>query len=79
MSPVRVLTVKEEWIKAAKQKPTPALENPDEPLPQPNKPKGPKPVRKHVAKQCGGRRPKNDNKGDNKKGELQQQTVDPED
>ena len=79
MSPVYVPTVKEEWIKAAKQKPTPTLENPDEPLPQPNKPKGPKPVRKHVAKKSGGRRPKNGNKGDNKKVESQQETLDSED
>ena len=55
MSPVYVQTVKDEWIKAAKQKPTLTLENPEEPLPQPNKPKGPKPVRKHVAKKSGGR------------------------
>ena len=55
MSPVYVPTVKEEWIRAAKQKPTGTLENPDKPLPQPNKPKGPKPVRKHVAKKSGGR------------------------
>ena len=32
-----------------------------------------------MAKKSEGRRPKNGNKGDNKKGELQQQTVDPED
>ena len=55
MSLVYVPIVKEEWIKAAKQKPTPTLENPEEPLPQPNKPKGPKSVRKHVAKKSGGR------------------------
>ena len=55
MSPVYVPTLNEEWIKAAKQKPTPALENPEEPLPQPNKPKGPKLARKHVAKKSGGR------------------------
>ena len=55
MSPVYIPTVNEEWIKAAKQKPTPALENPDEPLPQPNKLKGQKLARKHVAKKSGGR------------------------
>ena len=33
MSPVYIPTVNEEWIKAAKQKPTPVLENPEEPLP----------------------------------------------
>ena len=49
MSPVYIPTVKEEWIKAAKQKPSPVLENPEEPPPQPNKPMGPKPARKHLA------------------------------
>ena len=51
MSSVYVPSVKEEWIKAAKQKPTQTPENPEEPLPQPNKPKGPKSARKHVAKE----------------------------
>ena len=55
MSPVYVPTVKEEWIKVTKQKPTPSLESPDDPLPQPNKPKEPKPIRKYVAKKSGGR------------------------
>ena len=55
LSPVYVPIVNEEWIKAAKQKPTPSPENPEEPLPQPNKPKGLKPARKHVAKKSGGR------------------------
>ena len=58
MSPVYIPTVNEEWIKAAKQKPTPVLENPKEPPPQPNKPTGPKPARKHVAKKSGGRQKK---------------------
>ena len=78
ISPVYVLTVKEAWIRAAKQKPTPTLENPDEPSPQPNKPKGPKPVRKPVARKSGGKGAKNEDKDDSKKGELQPQTVDPE-
>ena len=78
MSPVYVPTVKEEWIRAAKQKRTATLENPDKPLPQPNKPKGPKPVRKPVARKSRGKWPKDDNKGDNKKGGLQQQIVNPE-
>ena len=78
MSPVYVPTVKEKWIGAAKQRPTATLENPDKPLPQPNKSKGPKPVRKPVARKSGGKGPKDDNKGDNKKGGLQQQIVNPE-
>ena len=41
MSPVYIPTVNEEWIKEAKQKPTPVIENPKEPPPQPNKPTGP--------------------------------------
>ena len=55
MSQVYIPTVKEEWIRAVKQKPTPTQENPEEPLSQPNMPKGPKPVRKHVTKKSGGR------------------------
>ena len=55
MSPVYIPTVKEEWIKAAKQTPSPVLENLERPPPQPNKPMGPKPTRKHVAKKSGGR------------------------
>ena len=79
MSSLYVPTVKDEWIKAVKQKPTPTLENPEEPLPQPNKPKGPKPVRKNVAKKSEVRQQKTGEKGDDEKGESQQQTEDPED
>ena len=78
MSPVYVPTVKEEWIRAPKQKPTATLENPDKPSLQPNKPKGPKPVRKPVSRKSGGKGPRDDNKGDNKKGGLQQQIENPE-
>ena len=55
ISPVYIPTVKEEWIKAAKQKPTSTSENPDEPSPQPNKPKGSKPVRKPMARKSVGK------------------------
>ena len=79
ISPVYVPTVKEAWIRAAKQNPTPTLENPDEPLPQPNKPKEPKPVRKPVARKSGGKGARKEDKDDGKKGEMQPQMEDPED
>ena len=79
MSPVYVPTVKEEWIRAAKQKPTSSLEIAEEPLPQPNKPKGLKLVRKHVAKKSWGRRQKAGDKSESQKEEPQQQSVDLED
>ena len=53
MSPIYIPTVREEWIKAVQQKPTPALEDPENLPKQPNKPTGPKPARKHVAKKSG--------------------------
>ena len=55
MSPIFIPTVREEWIKAAKQKPSPGLEDPEKPPRQPNKPTDPKPARKHIAKKSGGR------------------------
>ena len=69
VSPIYIPTVKEGWIKAAQQKPTPTPENPEKPPSQPNEPPGPKPARKHTAKKSGAGRQrtggKNDNKGDN--------------
>ena len=69
MSPVYIPTVREEWIKAAQQKPTPILEEPEGPPKEPNKPNGPEPARKHVAKKSGApchkTGEKDDNKGDN--------------
>ena len=55
MSPVYIPTVREEWIKAVQQKPSPTLEGPENPPRQPNKPMDPKPARKHVAKKSGAR------------------------
>ena len=55
MSPIFIPTVREEWIKAAKQQPSPGLEDPEKPPRQPNKPTDPKPARKHIAKKSGGR------------------------
>ena len=69
MSPVYIPTVREKWVKAAQQKPTPTPEDPEKPPRQPNEPTGPKPSRKHVAKKSGAGRQKtggeDDNKGDN--------------
>ena len=72
MSPIYIPNVREEWIKAAKQKPFPILEDPEEPPRQPNKPTDHKPAIKHVAKKNGGRRQKSDNKNNNEKDESQQ-------
>ena len=69
MSPIYILNVREEWIKAVQQKPTPTPEDPDKPQSQPNEPPGPKSARKHTAKKSGAGRQrtgsKNENKGDN--------------
>ena len=78
-SPVYIPTVKEAWIRAAKQKPTPTLENPDEPTPQPNKPKGSEPIKKPVARKSGGKGPRKEDKDDGKKGEPQPQKKGSED
>ena len=79
MSPIYIPTVREEWIKAAQQKPPPILEDPENLPRQPNKPIDPKPVRKHVAKKSGVRQQKSDNKDDDNKNKSQQQTEDPGD
>ena len=79
VSPVYIPTVKETWIRVAKQKPTPTLENPDEPIPQPNKPKGSEPIKKPVARKSGGKGSRKEDKGGDKKGEPQPQKKNPED
>ena len=79
ISPVYVPTVKEAWVRAAKQKPTPTLENPDEPLLQQNPPNKPKPARKLVARKSGGRVARKEDKDDGKKGKVQPQIENPED
>ena len=45
MSPIYIPTVREEWIKAVQQKPSPISEDPEKPPKQPNKSTGPKPAR----------------------------------
>ena len=69
MSPVYIPTVREEWIKAVEQKPSPISEDPENPPKQPNKPTGPKPARKNVAKKSGAgcqkAGDKDENEGDN--------------
>ena len=72
-SSIYIPTVKEAWIRAAKQKPTPTLEDPDEPTPQPNKPKGSEPIKKPVARKSGGKGSRRGDKDDGKKGEPQSQ------
>ena len=64
ISPVYIPTVKEVWVRAAKQKPTPTLENPDKPSPQPNKPKGSEPIEKPVARKSGGKGSRKEDKDD---------------
>ena len=79
ISPVYIPIVKETWVRAAKQKPTPTLENPDEPSPQPNKPKGSEPIKKPVARKSGGKGSRKEDKDNGKKGEPQPQKKSPED
>ena len=72
MSPIYIPTVREEWIKAVQQKPTPIPEDPENLPKQPNKPTGPKPTRKHVAKKSRAGRQKAGDKDENK-GDISQQ------
>ena len=69
MSPVYIPIVREEWIKAAQQKPTFTPEDPEKPPSQPNEPPGSRTARKHTAKKSGAGHQKtggkNDNIGDN--------------
>ena len=85
MSPVYIPTVREEWIKAMQQKPTPTPEDPEKPPSQPNEPPGPKSARKHTAKKSGAGHQrtggKNDDKRDNSQSDpkdLQPLSMDPE-
>ena len=78
-SPIYIPTVKEAWIRAVKQKPTPTLENPDEPTPQRKKPKGSEPIKKPVARKSGGKGARREDKDDGKKGEPQPQKRSSED
>ena len=66
MSPIFIPSVKEEWVRAVQVKPSTPQEDPENLPKQPNKPTGPKPVRKHVAKKSGAGRQKSDNKNKNK-------------
>ena len=62
MSPVYIPTVKEEWVRAVQLKPRTPQEDPENLPKQPNKPTGPKPAIKHVAKKSGAGRQKSDDK-----------------
>ena len=79
MSPIYINAVREEWIKAAQQKQT--FQNiPEDPenLPkQPNKPTGPKPARKHVAKKSGAGHRRAGDKDKNKEDVSQQDPIAP--
>ena len=73
MSPIYVPTIKEEWIRAARQKTIPVVEDPKEPPVQPKILTGPKTAGRHVAKKSGRKRKKTDEKSDGKQDKSQQQ------
>ena len=72
MSPVYIPDVREQWIKAVKQKPPSIPEDPENPSEQPKKLMDPKPVRKHVAKKSGTGCQRARKKDEDKEGEPQQ-------